>query len=125
MRWQLIQEEFSPELIDIKGSKDIVADALSRLDKIEKLNNTYSNYNNKVNATLQRLSENFASNNKDDLHPTSFKTVMRFQQKDKSLIEIAKEKLKDYSIKQFHGGGKMYSLTCGQGSCVKCKIITF
>ena len=38
---------------------------------------------------------------------------MRFQQKeDKSLIEIAKETLNDYSIKQFHGAGKMYSLIC-------------
>ena len=35
---------------------------------------------------------------------------MKFQQKDKSLIEIAKEKPKDYSIKQFHGAGKTYSL---------------
>ena len=37
---------------------------------------------------------------------------MRFQQKDKSLIEIAKEKPKDYSIEQFHGAGKTYSLIC-------------
>ena len=37
---------------------------------------------------------------------------MRFQQKDKSLIEIAKEKPKDYFIKQFYGAGKTYSLTC-------------
>ena len=35
---------------------------------------------------------------------------MRLQQKDKSLIEIAKEKPKDCSIKQFHGAGKKYSL---------------
>ena len=32
---------------------------------------------------------------------------MRFEQKDKSLIEIAKEKPNDYFIKQFHGAGKM------------------
>ena len=35
---------------------------------------------------------------------------MIFQQKDKSLIEIAKGEPKDYFIKQFHGAGKMYSL---------------
>ena len=35
---------------------------------------------------------------------------MRVQLKDKSLIEIAKEKPKDYFIKQFNGVGKTYSL---------------
>ena len=42
MRWRLILEELSLELIYIKGSKCIVADALSRLDKIDNLNNTIS-----------------------------------------------------------------------------------
>ena len=118
MRWRLILEEFSPELIYIKGSKNIVADALSRLDKIDNVNNTSSNNtnnNNKVEPTLESLSEHFALNKEDVLHPTSFKTIMRFQQKDKSLIEIAKEKPKDYSIKQFHGAGKTYSLICKNG----------
>ena len=106
MRWRLILEEFSPELIYIKGSKNIVADALSRLDKIDNLNNTNpnSNYNkknkNKVEPTLESLTENFTLNKEDVLHPTSFKAIMRFQQKDKSLIEIAEEKPKDHSIKQ-------------------------
>ena len=49
------------------------------------------------------------------LHPTSFKTIMRLQQKDKYLIEIVKEKLNDNSIKQFHGVGKTYSLICRHG----------
>ena len=46
------------------------------------------------------------------LLPATFKTIMRFQQKDKSLIEIAKEKPYHYSSKQFHGAGKKYSLIC-------------
>jgi RNase H-like domain found in reverse transcriptase len=32
MRWRLIIEEYSPELIYLKGSTNIVADALSRLN---------------------------------------------------------------------------------------------
>ena len=98
MRWQLDLEELSPELIYIKGSKNIVADALSRLDKIDNLNNTSSN-DKRVEPTLESLNEHFALNKEDVLHPTSFKTIMRFQQKDKSLIEIAKEKPNVYSIK--------------------------
>ena len=81
MGWQLILEEYSPELIYIKGSKNVVADALSRLDKIDILNKTRNSYNNnnKLEPFLESLSENFALNKKDVLHPTSFKTIMRFQ----------------------------------------------
>ena len=58
MRWRLILEELSPELIHIKGSKIIVADAISCLDKIDYLNksNTNSNSNNIVEPTLESLS---------------------------------------------------------------------
>ena len=38
---------------------------------------------------------------------------MRFQQKDQ--IQIAKEKHKDYSIKQFHGAGKINYLIYNSG----------
>ena len=77
MRWQLILEEFFPEVIDIKGSKNIIADVLRCLDKIDNLYNTY-NYN-KVEPTLEKLSKNFALNKEDLLHLISFKTTMRFQ----------------------------------------------
>ena len=32
MRWRLFMEEYSPDLTYIEGTKNIVADALSRLD---------------------------------------------------------------------------------------------
>ena len=75
MRWQLILEEFSPELIHINGCKNIVADALSRLDKIHNLNNTNSN-NNDVEPTLESLRVNLTFNKEDILHPTSLKTII-------------------------------------------------
>ena len=65
----------------------------SRTDKIENLNNANSNNNN--NDENNNLSENFALNKADDLHTTNFKSCMRFQQKNKSKIEIAKEKPKN------------------------------
>ena len=100
-----------------------LANALSSLDKIDHLNNTNSNHN-KVEPTLQSLvSENFALNEEDVLHPTSFKTIMRFQQQDNSLIEIAKVKSKAYSIQQFYGAGKTYSLICRHGKFVISKQI--
>ena len=35
MRWRLILEDYNPELIIIQGSKNITADALSRLDIVD------------------------------------------------------------------------------------------
>ena len=113
MRWYLILEEPSPKQIYIEGSKSIVADNLNCSDEIDNLNNINTNSNNnKVEPTVESVSENFALNEEDVLNPTSFKTVMSYEQKDKSLIEIAKEKPKDHSIKQFHWVGKTYSLIC-------------
>ena len=40
MRWRLILEEFGPELRYMKGTNNIVADALSRLDMNENLTST-------------------------------------------------------------------------------------
>ena len=53
MRWRLILEEYIMELIHSKGSKNVVSDALSRLDKIDNLNAIKY-------PTLESLSENFA-----------------------------------------------------------------
>ena len=54
--------------------------------------------------------------------PTIFVTFYwRFQQEDKSLIEIAKEKPKDYSIQQFHDAGKTYSLIYRNGKTMILK----
>ena len=58
----------------MKGSKNIVADARSRLDKTDNPNNSHNN-NNKVEPTLESLSENFALTKEDVLHPTCFKLV--------------------------------------------------
>ena len=70
MRWRLmLKKEFSPELIYIKGSKNIVANALSHLYKLENLNNTTYINNNKVESTLESVSENFALNKEDVPHP--------------------------------------------------------
>ena len=89
MRWRLILVEISLEVIYSKGSKNIVADTLCCLDKIDYLSYN-SNNNYKVEPTSVSLSEYIAYNKEDVLHPTSFKTIMRFLQKNKYLIEIAK-----------------------------------
>ena len=76
-----------------------------------------------MEPTSESPSENFDLNKEDVLHSTSYTTIMRFQQKDKFLIEIAKKKPKDYSIKQFRGAGKTCSLICKRGKIMIPKQI--
>ena len=47
----------------------------------------YINHNNNLEPLLESLSENFSLDKEDVIKSTCFKTITRFQQKDKSLIE--------------------------------------
>ena len=57
MRWRLILEEYGPELIYIQGKKNVVADALSRLDLDQN--------EPKVQPNMQSLAEHFGLDSKD------------------------------------------------------------
>ena len=85
MRWRLILEEFSPELIYIKGENNIVADALSRLD-IQLTNDNFANYTDCLNY----LAESYAGTNEDlseDVFPITYKQIAKEQNKECSLLE--------------------------------------
>ena len=104
MRWRLILEEFGPQLNYIKGEKNIVADALSRLDIADtKLDN------DKVEAECFGLSK---SDLPTDIFPVQFKLIQAEQQKDKKLLTDVKNNKDKYSVKSFHGGGKSRTLIC-------------
>ena len=100
MRWRLLIEEFSPDLVYLQGEKNIVADALSRLDidpddSPDKPNDLY-------------LAENFAVDDDDDEPPTSlpftYKSIMREQIKDSKLKKLIKSYPNRFKLKKFHGG---------------------
>ena len=101
MRWRLILEVYSPKLIHIQGSKNIVADALSRLDIVDTPNPDKNNIKSK--------NKHNGLEEEDISYPTNYKSIMRNQQNDKELIKIAQNN-KDYSIQNFHGADKKYSL---------------
>ena len=67
MRWRLILEEYSPELVYIKGTKNIPTDALSRLDLVTDPE--------PIKADPQSLKEHFALEEEDLLHPTNYKIL--------------------------------------------------
>ena len=96
MRWRLILEEFNPTLTYIKGENNIVADALSRLDIAPK--------------PLSHLQTAEAFGLEEDDFPSdafllSYKTIMIHQQADDKLKQLALTS-DNYSLTQFHGGGK-------------------
>ena len=114
MRWRLIVEEYNPELIHIQGSKNIAADALSRLDIVDT--------NNSIKPNMSSLAEYFSFEKEDVLHPAKYKTIMQYQQNNKPLIETAKLN-KSYSIKYPHEADKKYSLICRKHKIVIPKLL--
>ena len=98
MRWRLILEEFGPDLNYLKGEKNIVADALSRLElKEESLS--------KDIAMLYGLDETNIE------YPLTFANIRIAQQADQTLRNEAASNPK-YHLKSFHGGGNTVMLIC-------------
>jgi putative transposase len=114
MRWRLLIEEFGPRIEYIKGPKNIVADALSRLDLM-----TSAPTNSRVETSEPKSTELLLAEcyglEKDDLpstaFPVSYPLIQREQEKDETLLRLA-ESSKHYSLKDFHGGGRTNRLLC-------------
>ena len=87
MRWQLYIEEYCPELVYIKGEKNIVADALSRLDiKYEHMKEAY--FTEEMHSFLYCLSTEDLS---ESAFPLSYKVIGAGQSKDKTLLSKIKK----------------------------------
>ena len=76
MRWRLIIEEFSPELVYIQGEINIVADALSRLEIIDDVLSDTQNLDT-FYADLFDLSDN------DIVNPITYKILWLINRKTK------------------------------------------
>lgn len=91
MHWRLAIEEYGPELIYIKGEKNVVADALSHLTTTE----------NTVKG-IEFISDQFALDDDDlpkSMYPLKFSTIAKYQKKDEKLIEkFQKNKNKNTSF---------------------------
>ena len=92
MRWRLMLEEFGPEFIHIKGKKNIVADALSRLDTYDKEENL-----------LQELFNLTKEDDVEDIFPLTYKNICLHQQQDKDLLAEMRKQNPGYAFKVFHG----------------------
>ena len=103
MRWWLLIEEFGPIIEYIKGPKNFVADALSRLDLISSPNN------------VQDIAECYGLNKDDlpsDTFPITYQLINCEQNNDKTLLATIKNGEKSYLLKEFHGGSRSSQLLC-------------
>ena len=97
MRWRLLTEEFGPEFIYIKGQENVVADSLSRLEKLE-------NPINEKDLNSHELAELYnVEKDVNNIHPTNFKMISKYQRQDKYLMKKLKSAVKGYSTKSFRG----------------------
>ena len=101
MRWRLLLEEFGPELIYIKGEKNIVADALSRLP-IEADDETLELHTFEEAALYNSEA---VGEQKFEYYPLRFKTILKHQKEDEELMKAAHENVTNkYHFKTFCGG---------------------
>ncbi len=116
MRWRLIIEEFSPNLIYIKGTHNVVADALSRLEIDD--SNTLPN---KESLNTEQFAELYGKDPEDlpsDAYPLEYRLFYKFQQQDKALLKRVKQPHAGLDAKTFRGGGQDWSLICHNGKIV-------
>jgi transposase InsO family protein len=101
MRWRLIIEEFGPEFHYIKGSKNIVADALSRLE----LSSSSSP------PSAEAVAEYYGASQQDVSFPLTYPYLSKQQRADTSLCETARSS-PHYHLHSFRGGECSVKLIC-------------
>jgi len=109
MRWRLIIEEYSPELLYVKGETNIVADALSRLDLAT------SDTSPSDMHDMQYLADNFSLEDDDlpdDAYPLQYKLIASHQNLQKDLFVKLYKQQDGFHLKSFCGGGKKRTLIC-------------
>jgi len=93
-RWRMLIEEFGPELVHIKGEKNVVADALSRLDMDKR---TYDELEEQAYYTYVTKEDI-----EEEVFPMAPFVIAKHQQRDKSLKKAAQTN-KDYGIVTLEG----------------------
>jgi hypothetical protein len=99
MRWRLLLEEYGPKLTYVKGTNNIVADALSRLDISEE------EFSEEAFAIELATEEDFPAD-----YPLSYKEIAYRQQRDEKLLKDATEKPDQYIKKPYTFSDKTYEL---------------
>ena len=101
MRWRLILEEYGVDLQYIKGTANVVADALSRLDRQDALDVNFS-----TPVSDHTLADLFLNERSDDqlVYPLDLRAIDTAQQQDPLLLKRLKTGVPGYHLKSFCGG---------------------
>ena len=108
LRWRLVLEEFGPTLEYLPGSKNIVEDALSRLEMTEEQFPELYNLDDDDLSTIE--------------NPLTYKVLVKAQQNDKTLLNLASTN-PSFRLLSFRGGGKDNKLICQNEKIVVPKIL--
>ena len=100
VRWRMLLEEFGPQFKFINGVKNVVADAMSRLDLTEK-------HHDIIEDTTKDVQLSYANDKEmeevmEDIFPMSPREIKRHQRRDQKLMKSLEEH-KDYNIKKVEG----------------------
>ena len=112
MRWRLFLEEYSPDIKWLKGSTNLVADALSRLPSLhEPLPEQH------VTEELCAFHYCYSQQEKDTLtFPLNYSVIGKAQGKDKSILKALDSG--KYHFKSFHRDDTQRELICHRGKIV-------
>ena len=95
-RWRLLLEEYGPTYVHVKGTDNVVADALSRMDA------DFEAEMPSADSTTEMA--NAFSKEKDESFPMSPKLIAKCQKQDKSLNKkVMNDTTKQYSVQNIEG----------------------
>lgn len=124
LRWRLLIEEFNPELVYTPGHENVVADALSRLDMVQKVQPSLTNYKHVrlYNGHYFGLYEREVQQDMDNF-PLSFARLHVEQQRDSTVQKLLQSPKDLCAMQSFCGGGKSFNLVVCQNKIVVPKIL--
>ena len=108
MRWRLILEEYGPTLNYIKGEKNIVADALSRLDMVQEPLEDPDNHEQSDNQSCQLFAAEEEDVDFPKDFPLTFREIAKRQQEDRELQRLRHKP--SYAQTLYPFGDKGYKL---------------
>ena len=119
MRWRLFIEEYSPDIRYIPGPKNVVADAMSRLE-IQDTPMSEAHFTEALRSEFYGLDEEDLP---EDAYPLSYSLLGKHQSTDKAILKELKKPKSRYSIQPFIGGGKTRELICYNGKIVVPEVL--